>query len=303
MDKPTDGIPATQALPKHDDNSVGASGRVVLPPELEALSLTPVKTDKKIKLGKKAASIKDLPPRELIEQGTALLLDRLTALQSAFHADGRKSLLLVLQGRDASGKDGVIKSVYGAFNPIGVKVAAFGPPTELELRHDFLWRIHQVIPPRGMIGVFNRSHYEDVLVVRVRHLASESVWRPRFRQINAFERMLTENNVIIRKCMLHVSRKEQHERLTERLDDPRKNWKFRLGDIDDRALWDDYTDAYQEALSECSTARAPWYVVPADDKYVRNFLIARMLVDTLEELSPQYPAMAQDVREAAEGFA
>ncbi len=273
-----------------------------VPASLQDVRLQPVDRDDRLKLGSKAARVDNLPPRQEIDAATDALLDRLRDLQDVFHADRRHALLLVLQGRDAAGKDGVIKTVYGAFNPTGVTVAAFGPPTALELRHDFLWRVHQVVPPRGMIGVFNRSHYEDVLAVRVRQLAPESVWRPRYAQINAFEKMLADNGVIIRKCMLHVSREEQHARLTARLEDPRKNWKFRLEDLDDRALWDEYTDAYRDALRQCSTRRAPWYVVPSDDKPVRNFLIARMLVETLEGLELGYPEMDPAVREAAGGF-
>lgn len=249
-----------------------------------------------------SARIADAPPKSAIEAATTPLLDRLTALQDAFHADGRRALLLVLQGRDASGKDGVIRTVTGAFNPTGVQVSSFGPPTPLELRHDFLWRVHQVVPPRGVIGVFNRSHYEDVLVVRVRKLVPERQWRARFEQINAFESMLADNGVVIRKCFLHVSRKEQKERLLERLDDPHKNWKFRVGDLDDRAHWDDYTEAYRDVVSRCSTSQAPWFVVPADQKALRNYLIARMLVDTLESLDLQYPPMDPAVREAARAF-
>lgn len=273
-----------------------------IPRELESLRLTPVDRDDRVKLGSKAARVDDVPSKDVIEAATAALLTRLTELQDAFHADRRHALLLVLQGRDASGKDSVIKTVYGAFNPTGVHVAAFGPPTALELRHDFLWRVHQVVPPRGMIGVFNRSHYEDVLAVRVRELAPESAWRPRYAQINAFERLLADSGVLVRKCMLHVSREEQYTRLTDRLEDPHKNWKFRLEDLEDRQRWDAYTEAYREALKECSTRRAPWYVVPADDKHVRNFLVARMLVETLESVDPQYPVMDDAVREAARGF-
>ena len=285
----------------------GGNGRihgkpVVLTGDLERLRLAPVTSRDTLKLGSKSARVENAPPREAIIAATEALLDRLAALQDAFHADGRQALLLVLQGRDASGKDGVIKTVYGAFNPTGVSVAAFGPPTPYERQHDFLWRIHQKVPVHGMIGVFNRSHYEDVLAVRVRGLAPESVWRPRFAQINAFEKVLTENGVIIRKCFLHVSQDEQAVRLRERLDDPRKNWKFRLEDLEDRARWDAYTEAYREALQQCSTKPAPWYVVPSDDKAVRNFLIARLLVDTLEAVRPQYPLMDPAVRAAAAGF-
>ncbi len=299
--------------PSHDEGAahergthtrVKASGkRVVLDGDLKSLRLHAVHADDKIKLGTKAARVEHAPPHAEIEEATQRLLQRLMSLQDAFHADGRHALLLVLQGRDASGKDGVVKSVSGAFNPSGVRVESFGAPTALELKHDYLWRVHQVVPSRGMIGVFNRSHYEDVLVVRVRELAPEDTWRARYKQINAFERMLSDNGVIIRKCMLHVSRDEQRERLLARLDDPRKNWKFREGDLEDRARWDAYTSAYTEALSTCSTKWAPWYVVPSDDKAVRNFLIARMLVETLEELSPVYPPIDPAVREASKDFA
>jgi len=266
------------------------------------LRLKPVNVAKKIRLGAGAARVARVPERERLAEATAELLARLGVLQEAFHADGSRSLLLVLQGRDASGKDGVIRTVCGAFDPTGVTVAAFGPPTPLELRHDFLWRVHQVVPPRGVIGVFNRSQYEDVLPVRARKLAPESVCRPRFDQINAFEKLLSDSGVLVRKCMLHVSRDEQHVRLKSRLEDPHKNWKFRLEDLEDRARWDAYTDAYREALTLCSTPWAPWYVVPSDDKHVRNYLIARMLVETMESAQSEYPLMDPKVREAAQGF-
>lgn len=270
---------------------------------LKHLRLARVHRDEKIKLGARAACVHHAPSHDVLLAATASLLTKLTALQDAFHADGRRALLLVLQGRDAAGKDGVIKTVYGAFNPTGVTVASFGPPTKLELQHDFLWRVHQVVPKLGMIGVFNRSHYEDVLAVRARELAPESVWRPRYEQINAFEKLLHEHGVIVRKCMLHVSRDEQRDRLNERMDDPRKNWKFRADDLEDRSRWDAYTEAYREALERCSTKWAPWYVVPSDDKVVRNFLIARMLVETLEAADSQYPTMDPIVKEKARGFA
>lgn len=266
------------------------------------LRVSAVSAGEQVALGTTAARIGNAPSKKELEAATQSLFLRLAELQDAFHADGRHALLLVLQGRDASGKDGVIKSVYGAFNPTGVHVAAFGPPSSLELKHDFLWRVHQVVPPRGLIGVFNRSHYEDVLAVRVRKLAPESVWQARFEQINHFERMLHENGVIIRKCFLHISRDEQRERLLARLDDPHKNWKFRLEDLDDRALWDEYTEAYRDVLSKCSTPEAPWYVIPSDEKAVRNYFVARMLVDTLETVNPTYPAMQQAVRDAARDF-
>jgi PPK2 family polyphosphate:nucleotide phosphotransferase len=244
-----------------------------------------------------------LPDRDTLEQATDVLLDRLAKRQAVFHADGRRALLLVLQGRDASGKDGTIKTVVGACNPMGVRVAAFGPPTERERAHDFLWRVHQVVPPRGVIGVFNRSHYEDVLVVRVRGLAPPDVWQPRYRQINDFERLLAETGTTIIKCCLHVSADEQKARFEERLTDPKKNWKFRLGDLDDRAHWDAYTDAYRDALARTSTAWAPWYVVPADDNKVRNYFVARLLVDALDAMDLTYPRIHPEVERAARGFA
>jgi PPK2 family polyphosphate:nucleotide phosphotransferase len=265
---------------------------------LDSLRLDPVDTDH-VKIGSKAARVEDAPDKATLKNETELLLKKLGDLQQAFYADGRHALLLILQGRDASGKDSVIKTVMGAVNPLGVRIAQFGPPTDEELAHDYLWRVHHVIPPRRMIGVFNRSHYEDVLVVRVRELVKESVWKQRYDQINAFEKTLSQNNVVIRKCFLHVSRDEQLVRLRERLDDPMKNWKFRLGDLDDRARWDDYTDAYKDVLTKCSTKHAPWYVVPADEKTVRNYLVAKMLVETLEELKPKFPAMDAATREAA----
>lgn len=269
---------------------------------IDGLQLEPVKHNGKVSLSDGAARIEGTPPKNELKKHTAALLERLAQLQDAFHADGRHSMLLVLQGRDASGKDGTIKNVYGAFNPTGVRVESFGVPSTLETRHDYLWRVHQVIPPTGMIGVFNRSHYEDVLVVRVRKFAPKEAWEKRYEQINHFEKMLTSNNVVVRKCFLHVSRDEQKERLSARLADPEKNWKFRLGDLEDRALWDDYTEAYRDALTKCSSKDAPWYVVPADSKSVRNYLVTRLMVETLESLDLKYPLMSPDVAAAARGF-
>jgi PPK2 family polyphosphate:nucleotide phosphotransferase len=242
----------------------------------------------------------DLPDKEEREAETARLLERLSELQAALFADGRHALLIVLQGRDASGKDGTIRTVFGACNPQGCEVTSFREPTHVEQGHDFLWRVHQRVPARGMIGIFNRSHYEDVLVVRVHGLAPRKVWAPRYRQINDFERMLVESGVVILKFFLHVSRDEQEVRLRERLEDPEKNWKFRQGDLDDRDLWPDYTRAYRDALAKCSTPWAPWYVVPADRKKVRNLLIARTLVDALQRLRPRYPAADEKVLKLAE---
>jgi PPK2 family polyphosphate:nucleotide phosphotransferase len=267
--------------------------------KLDKLRIDPVNAANELDLEPSAARVDDAPPKDELREATAKLLERLEELQGAFYADGRRALLLVLQGRDTAGKDGLIRKVIGACNPMGVRITSFGVPSEEEQSHDFLWRVHRAVPPRRLIGVFNRSHYEDVLVVRVRKLAAESVWSPRFAQINAFEEILARNDVVIRKCFLHVSHEEQESRLRARLDDPRKNWKFRLGDLDDRALWDEYTEAYRDVLRKCSTAHAPWYVVPSDRKPVRDYVVAKMLVETLEALGPEYPAMDPAVREAA----
>jgi PPK2 family polyphosphate:nucleotide phosphotransferase len=227
--------------------------------------------------------------RKELERDLDELTERLDRLQRLLHAEGKRSLLVVLQGRDASGKDGTLRKVFGPLDPLGVMATSFKAPTEEELRHDFLWRIHRAVPGRGTIGVFNRSHYEDVLVVRVRKLAPESIWRPRYEQINLFERMLVENDTVVLKFVLHISTEEQRERLLERLHDPEKYWKFNAGDLAERELWDDYTEAYREMLARTSTEAAPWYVVPADSKRVRDVLVARTIVETLERMNPKWP--------------
>jgi len=233
-------------------------------------------------------SAEDASKKDLDEE-LDRLTERLDALQRALHAEGARAVLVVLQGRDASGKDGTLRKVFGPLDPLGVTATSFKAPTELELRHDYLWRVHQAVPPRGAIGVFNRSHYEDVLVVRVRRLVPESVWRARYEQINLFERILIENGTVILKFMLHISREEQRERLLARLEDPEKYWKFNAGDLKERDLWDDYTEAYREMILRTSTPAAPWYVVPADAKRVRDVLVARTVTETLERMDPRYP--------------
>lgn len=242
------------------------------------------------------------PPKGLakgdeLEAKLDKVLERLGELQQVFYADGRHALLIVLQGRDASGKDGVLRTVIGACNPAGVRIIGFKAPTSVELAHDYLWRIHHVVPERGTMGIFNRSHYEDVLPVRVHNLVPESVWSKRYDQINSFEKMLSENRVVILKFFLHVSREEQKERLIERVEDPTKNWKFNAGDLDERKLWNEYTAAYRDALVKCSTEWAPWYVVPADKNKARNYLIARRIVETLEGLKLEFPKPKTDLRE------
>ncbi|HEX8168350.1 MAG TPA: polyphosphate kinase 2 family protein [Beijerinckiaceae bacterium] len=210
-------------------------------------------------------------------------------LQDRLYAEGRRAVLVILQGTDTSGKDGTIRHVFNTTGPLGVSVTAFRRPSEEELAHDFLWRAHLAAPRRGTIGIFNRSHYEDVLVGKVRKLAPGKEIERRYDQINDFERILVENGTTILKFMLLISREEQAERLRERLDDPRKRWKFNPADIEDRALWDEYVAAYETMLERCSTEHAPWHVVPADRKWARNAAVARIVRATLEAMDPQYP--------------
>jgi len=240
------------------------------------------------------------PPPELDEKHERTgrltsLTDRFNLLQRALFAEGRRALLVVLQGRDAAGKDGVIRKVFGPLDAQGCTVTTFRKPSAQELDHDFLWRIHAAAPRRGVIGIFNRSHYEDVLVVRVLGLVPPAEWSARYEQINAFERMLTENGTTILKFFLHVSREEQKRRLQERLEDPAKNWKFNPGDLDTRRRWDEYSEAYRDALTRCSTPWAPWYVVPADRNAARDVLVAEVVVDALERMNPQFPRADPEV--------
>jgi PPK2 family polyphosphate:nucleotide phosphotransferase len=229
------------------------------------------------------------PGKDAAVAETERLARRIDELQDVLYAEGRRALLVVLQGRDTAGKDGTIRKVFGPLDPLGLTVASFKAPSPIELAHDYLWRVHQAVPVRGTIGVFNRSHYEDVLVVRVHALVPEAVWRGRYDQIVQFERMLTENGVAILKFFLHISRKEQRERLLARLDDPAKYWKFAAGDLAERERWDEYTEAYREALARTSTPEAPWYLVPADKKYVRDVLVAQVVTERLERMDPKYP--------------
>lgn len=210
-------------------------------------------------------------------------------LQPRLYAEDKQKLLIVLQAMDAGGKDGTIRKVLKGVNPQGVRVSSFKVPSKEELAHDFLWRIHKQVPGKGMIRVFNRSHYEDVLVVRVHNIVPEAVWRPRYEQINQFEKLLTDTGTRILKFYLHISKEEQKERFQSRLDEPEKNWKFSREDLEKRKYWPDYMAAYEEMLSRCSTAYAPWYVIPADQKWYRNLTIMRTLVVTLQEMNPRYP--------------
>ena len=238
---------------------------------------------------------RELRDKDALKKALEGEVRELGKLQDRLMAGKRHAVLVILQGRDASGKDGTIKQVFDGCNPQGCRVTSFGVPTALELSHDFLWRIHHAVPPRGIIGIFNRSHYEDVIAVRVKRLAPARVWSKRFEQINHFERMLAANGVTILKFFLHISRAEQRERLIDRLEDPEENWKFRAGDLDDRRRWGAFTAAYRDALRRCSTKWAPWYVVPADSKTARNYLITRTLNATLRRLRLRYPRAAQEV--------
>lgn len=219
---------------------------------------------------------------------------RLSDLQYRLYAESKRALLIVLQAMDAGGKDGTIRHVMTGMNPQGCRVTSFKVPTSRELAHDFLWRIHLAAPARGEIGIFNRSHYEDVLVVRVHDLAPASVWKRRYEQINAFERMLTENDVTILKFFLHISKSEQKERLENRLKDPAKNWKLEPADIKERRYWGDYREAYEDALCKCSTPWAPWFVIPANHKWYRNFAVSQIIGETLDAMRMKFPRPAFD---------
>ncbi len=237
----------------------------------------------------------DIDPREthgrkeeaLVElRGNVALL---ASQQERLYAGTRHAVLVVLQGMDTAGKDGTIKHVMTGLNPQGVIVAPFKVPTPEEAAHDFLWRVHRQTPGKGMIAIFNRSHYEQVLVVRVHGLEPEETWRRHYDQINDFERTLTENGTTIVKFFLHISKEEQRERLQDRIDTPSKQWKFRKADVEERKLWDDYQRAYEDALSRCSTDHAPWYVIPADRNWFRDYAVAEILADTLDDLDLRYP--------------
>jgi PPK2 family polyphosphate:nucleotide phosphotransferase len=230
-------------------------------------------------LGDKATAVAALPG----------VVDEVAALQERLYAEGKQALLVVFQALDAGGKDGTIRAVFSGVDPAGCRVTSFKAPSSEELAHDYLWRIHREVPARGYIGVFNRSHYEDVLVVRVDGLVPKKVWQARYEQINAFERLLVDNGVQILKVFLHISHEEQAERLQERLADPKKRWKFSPDDLHKRAQWDDYRKAFEDALTRCSTEHAPWHVVPADRNWSRNLAVATLVRETLEKMKPKFP--------------
>jgi PPK2 family polyphosphate:nucleotide phosphotransferase len=223
------------------------------------------------------------------EKALADNLERLTELQERIYAEAAHAVLIVLQGIDAAGKDGTIRIIAGAFNPQGTPVTSFKVPTPKEAAHDFLWRVHVAMPGKGEIGIFNRSHYEQVLVVRVHDLEPEDRWRHHYRQIREWERILTEEGVTILKFFLAIDSEEQRRRFQDRVDDPTKRWKFSLGDLDERKLWDKYRAAFEEMLTETSTDYAPWYVVPANRNWLRNLAVSEIVADTLDDLKPCYP--------------
>lgn len=235
----------------------------------------------------------DFKGRKQAKKAQKQLRKELADLQERFYAWDKRSILLVLQAMDTGGKDGTIEDVMRGTNPQGVEVTSFKVPTAEELAHDYLWRVHKATPARRMIGIFNRSHYEDVLVVRVHDLVPETAWRKRYDEINAFEKLLADNGTTILKFYLHISKDEQARRLQARLDTPDKRWKFSKGDLKERLLWDDYQAAYTDALSLCSTDYAPWYMIPANHKWYRNYVITNVLIETLRKLDPQYPEPEQ----------
>ena len=251
------------------------------------LGLSKLKTTETSDLTKKAA-----------REELAAIKPRLNELQELLYATEKHALLIVLQGMDTSGKDGVIKHVIQAFNPQGCQITGFKVPSREEIAHDFLWRVHKATPGRGTVGIFNRSHYEDVLVVRVENLVPEAVWRKRYEAINEFEETLAESGVVIAKFFLHISPEEQKERLQDRLANPHDQWKFKMGDLKARAKWGEYEAAYEEALSRCSQPHAPWYVIPADKKWYRNLVVSRILLETLESLEMEWPPLEPEAEGA-----
>lgn len=242
------------------------------------------------------SSTRDAPgDKEATIAASAALNDQLAGLQERLWAEGTRSLLVVLQAMDAGGKDGTIKRVFTGVNPQGVEVTSFGVPTKHELAHDFLWRVHARTPAKGRIGIFNRSQYEDVLVVRVHGWITPQECKARYAAINEFERLVAAGGTTVVKLMLHISKDEQAERMRRRLEKPEKRWKFRSGDLDERKLWDDYMKAFQDALSATSTEDAPWYVVPADRKWYRDWAALTIITETLRRMDPQFPEPEEDL--------
>ena len=250
-----------------------------------------VENGSKFKLNKVDPNDTDGFTRDEAEAATKADVERLSKLHERFFVDNRHSLLIILQAMDTGGKDGTIKHVFRGINPIGCQVTSFKAPTADELDHDFLWRISNALPPRGNFGIFNRSHYEDVLIVRVHDLVPKDTWMKRYEHINRFEKLLADEHTIILKFFLYISKDEQKERLEERLADPEKHWKFDPRDLDERKHWDDYIDAYDDVIKKCSAPWAPWYVVPANKKWYRNYVVANALVETLSAMDLRLPKL------------
>jgi PPK2 family polyphosphate:nucleotide phosphotransferase len=247
--------------------------------------------------------LKDIPsgPVDGIAFGKKAAVKRiaLNAVEMAemakrLYAENKRGILLVLQGMDTAGKDGTIRSVMRGMNPTSCQVTSFKKPSAEELDHDFLWRCHKAVPAKGNIGIFNRSHYEEVLIVRVHSLVPESVWKTRYETINDFEKLLSDTGTRVVKCFLHISKETQRERLQERVDVPEKNWKFNPGDLAERKLWSQYQSAYEDALAKCNTDHSPWHITPSDKKWYRNLVISQLLKSVLEDLDPQYPPAESD---------
>jgi len=259
--------------------------------------LVVVRAGDKIRLASIDAAAKPVLLREKAEAQVERLRRRLVDLQQALYAEHQRSLLIVIQAMDTGGKDGAIKKLCSGLDPNGVQLTNFKYPSPEEWDHDFLWRVHAAAPRKGSIGIWNRSHYEDVLVPRVHKQISEKVWRERCEDINAFERLLTRNGVTLLKFFLHISKEEQKERLEARLRDPQKLWKFNTGDLKERALWERYQDAYEAVINQSATEYAAWHIVPANRKWTRNLLIMKTVVGALEKMKPQYPPPNFDPKE------
>jgi PPK2 family polyphosphate:nucleotide phosphotransferase len=249
----------------------------------------------RVRLGDYSATDVHGLTRERVEAARPALAEELADLQELLYAAGDHAFLIVLQGMDTSGKDGAIKNVMEPVNPQGVQVASFKSPSHRELSHDYLWRVHAAVPPLGMIGIFNRSHYEDVLIVRVHSLVPPAVWRKRYRHINEFERMLTDSRITVLKFFLHISKEEQKQRLLDREEEPEKAWKLAVGDWREREHWDEYVKAYEDALGKTSTDYAPWHVIPADKKWARNHILMSMIVEAMRPLAPAWHARLDEI--------
>ncbi len=228
--------------------------------------------------------------KQEIKEKNKALIEELKSLQNVLYAQGKNSLLIVLQGMDASGKDGAIKKVFRGVNPMGCRVTSFKKPTEEEMAHDFLWRIHKNVPAKGMIQIFNRSHYEDVVIQKIHKWVDEDTIKRRYDHINAFEKLLQENNTVILKFFLHISQQQQHERLQERMTDPEKMWKHNDNDMNESSLWNNYMKAYEEAFNKCSP-EIPWTIVPSEKNWYKQFIISNKIVSELKQLSMQYPSL------------